>query len=425
MSKRRIHPPEFKAQVALDALCSKSSLAEVAARYELHPVQVCQWKQQALKRLPDIFRHGESPGGLQAVENLNDQVDKLERANAVLVNELQWLKKKFLSSDQPILRSLLEPGHPGISLRRQCKLLGATRSSYYYHPVDPLRKSSQLVRFIDLLCGNNPAISGRCLLGQLQAHGFSICKNHLHRLLCRLGFAPFERNLTKVMRDHLVQAPSPFLKQEAFDREGEQWILDIAYWPTPRVDLFAALLVDATSRTCLAMGLSDRLSSDLVKDLLRVGMETHPLPFLLRSETWLPFLSSRCLNALKQAGISLVRPLWLDQLKGSGRATALAPLWSSLKQWAGTLRSTHSQASEEWILQQAIRQANGMVLSQEGYGKGLLPQGANRGGMCGDVINDRSMAVEQKCFKARSFLTPAWPLAPGALKGSTRLRTIG
>ena len=158
MSKRRIHPPEFKAQVALDALCSNNSLAEVAARYELHPVQVCQWKQQALKRLPEVFRHGESPGGPQGVENLNQQVDKLERANAVLVNELQWLKKKFHSSDQLILRSLLEPGHPGISLRRQCKLLGATRSSYYYHPVDPLRKSSQIVRLIDLLCGNNPAI---------------------------------------------------------------------------------------------------------------------------------------------------------------------------------------------------------------------------------------------------------------------------
>jgi putative transposase len=424
MPKRRNHPPEFKAQVALDALCSNTSLAEVAARYALHPVQVCQWKQQALKRLPDLFRHGDSAVGQQALANLNQQLDQLQRENASLSNELQWLKKKFHSYDQLILRSLLEPGHPCISLRRQCNLLGATRSSFYYHPKNSLYKSSQVVRLIDHLCAADPAISGRCLLAQLHAHGFPICKGSLHRLLCRLGFAPFERKLTKELRPRLAQATSLFLRQEDFDREGEQWILDIAYWPTPQVDLFAALLVDARSQACLAMGLSDRLTSDLVTDLLRVAMETHPLPFLLRCETLLPYLSSRCLSALKQAGISFVRPLWLDQLEGSGRATALAPLWSSLKQSAQTLRSVHSQASEEWILHQAILFGHRMVHSPETCGKNSSAEGGDWGSMHWQAVNDPAMVASQMCFKGRSFLTSTWPSPSGCLSGATGLRTI-
>lgn len=93
MPKRRTHPPEFKARVALDALCSKKTLAELAASYELHPVQVCQWKQQALKRLPDLFRHLDHEDGDYSTESLSQQLAGLERANASLVNEIQWLKK--------------------------------------------------------------------------------------------------------------------------------------------------------------------------------------------------------------------------------------------------------------------------------------------------------------------------------------------
>ena len=51
-SKRRNHSPEFKTQVALQALNGQKTLAEIADIYEVHPVQVCQWKQQLVKRLP-------------------------------------------------------------------------------------------------------------------------------------------------------------------------------------------------------------------------------------------------------------------------------------------------------------------------------------------------------------------------------------
>lgn len=43
--------------------------------------------------------------------------------------ELEWLKKRLLLSSEA-KRRLIEPGHPDLSLRRQCELLGLNRSTW-------------------------------------------------------------------------------------------------------------------------------------------------------------------------------------------------------------------------------------------------------------------------------------------------------
>jgi putative transposase len=374
MAKRRIHTPEFKAQVALDALSSKKTLAEIAADYKLHPVQVCQWKRQAAKHLADIFRHPNSTFCAEATESLSHQLTQLEQTNTTLRGELDWLKKKFYSYDQPMLRSLLEPDHQCISLRQQCKLIGVTRSSYYYHPVIIGSKRRELAHLIDRLCEENPYISGRSMLANLHSQGQDICKNQLQRLLCCMGFAPFERKLIKQFGHRVEQVPALPMLQEDKPRAGEQWIVDIAYWPAQKMDQFAALLVDACSMKCLSWGLADSLSPDLVTSVLRVAMEKHPLPLILRSETFLPYLSQRCLGSLQQEGISLARPLWLNRMEGSGRATVLTPIWTALKQWAQSLQTGQSQANEECLLHQAISHHNGVLNSQARKGKTLPGQ---------------------------------------------------
>ena len=55
MRSRRKFSPEFKAKVALDALASELSLAELAARHDIHPNLIQQWKRQAKQNLPDLF----------------------------------------------------------------------------------------------------------------------------------------------------------------------------------------------------------------------------------------------------------------------------------------------------------------------------------------------------------------------------------
>lgn len=53
--KRNRYSAEFKAKVAREALKEEATIAEIAARFNIHPNQVSDWKRQALEGLADIF----------------------------------------------------------------------------------------------------------------------------------------------------------------------------------------------------------------------------------------------------------------------------------------------------------------------------------------------------------------------------------
>jgi len=43
--KRRVHPPEFKAKVGLEALGGMKTINQIAQEHGVHPIQVGQWKR--------------------------------------------------------------------------------------------------------------------------------------------------------------------------------------------------------------------------------------------------------------------------------------------------------------------------------------------------------------------------------------------
>ncbi len=59
MSKgRRKHSPAFKAKVALEAVKGQETVAQVAARYEVHPGQIQAWKKALTEGAAGVFGHG-------------------------------------------------------------------------------------------------------------------------------------------------------------------------------------------------------------------------------------------------------------------------------------------------------------------------------------------------------------------------------
>lgn len=52
---RRNHGAAFKAKVALEAIKGEQTLVELAARFQVHPNQITEWKKQLLDRAPEIF----------------------------------------------------------------------------------------------------------------------------------------------------------------------------------------------------------------------------------------------------------------------------------------------------------------------------------------------------------------------------------
>ena len=91
--KRKSHSPEFKAKVALEAVCSSMTANQIASKYEVHAVQVSQWKKELLANLATVFE------GKRSSKPSDEQEDpaKLYEQIGRLKVENDWLKKK---SDQ-------------------------------------------------------------------------------------------------------------------------------------------------------------------------------------------------------------------------------------------------------------------------------------------------------------------------------------
>jgi putative transposase len=353
-SKRRNHSPEFKTQVALQALNGQKTLAEIANIYEVHPVQVCQWKQQLVTRLPEVYRQLNTSSCNEALFKIKHDLAKLEVTNDKLNQEIDWLKKNFYSFNQNTLRSVTEPDNPRISLRRQCELLGITRSGYYYRHRPTKQKLLDIMHLIDRFCENNASASYPTLIKHLQANNHLVSKSSLHNQLCSMGFAAFERKLIKFISEGLVQIPFFPLHKEEAEMMEEQWIFDINYWPCSDSARYAALLVDSRTQRCLAWGLSDSLTSKLAIEVFKVALDKHPLPLILRSESYLPLLNIYFVRLLESKAISFMGPCWISQHKGPGRSTLLSPLWKSLKEQVRDLQLSYAESNAEWLLTKVI-----------------------------------------------------------------------
>jgi transposase/putative transposase len=56
--KRRRHDPEFKARVALEAIKGIKTIQEIAKDFDIHPVQVSEWKKTMANNAASVFGTG-------------------------------------------------------------------------------------------------------------------------------------------------------------------------------------------------------------------------------------------------------------------------------------------------------------------------------------------------------------------------------
>jgi transposase len=88
-AKRKRYTGAFKAKVGLEALMGIKTIGQIAREYEIHPVQVTQWKGVIRDRLPELFESPATRGqdNEQVVSQLHEKIGQLSV-------EVDWLKKK-------------------------------------------------------------------------------------------------------------------------------------------------------------------------------------------------------------------------------------------------------------------------------------------------------------------------------------------
>jgi transposase-like protein len=89
--KRKVHTPELKAKVGLEAMRGVKTITEVAQAYGVHPQLVGQWKKEILESAGALF---ETKRGPKRAEDKSGE-DRLYSEIGRLKMENDWLKKKL------------------------------------------------------------------------------------------------------------------------------------------------------------------------------------------------------------------------------------------------------------------------------------------------------------------------------------------
>lgn len=90
-TSRRKFTADFKAKVVLEAFKERSTIEELAHKYELHPTQINTWKREALANMASVFGSDKSEtaaGNEQQTQQLYAQIGQLKVEN-------DFLKKKL------------------------------------------------------------------------------------------------------------------------------------------------------------------------------------------------------------------------------------------------------------------------------------------------------------------------------------------
>lgn len=92
--QQRTFSPQEKAMVALAAIKSDKTVAQISSSYQIHPTQIGLWKKQATDNLAELFKDNRKKEKQKEFDQ-QTELDNLYKIISQRDIELDWLKKKL------------------------------------------------------------------------------------------------------------------------------------------------------------------------------------------------------------------------------------------------------------------------------------------------------------------------------------------
>jgi putative transposase len=224
------------------------------------------------------------------------------------------------------MRLLVEPGHPRLSVRRQCELLGLSRSSLYYEPAAETAANLRLMRLIDREYTAHPFLGSRRMTKWLMERGESVNRKRVRRLMRVMGLeAIYPRpKLSAAGRGHRIY---PYLLRDVrIERPDQVWSTDITYVPLARGFMYLAAIIDWFSRYVLAWRLSNTLDGSFCLEMLEEAL-SRGRPEVFNTDQGVQFTAAAWTGRLESAGVAV-------SMDGKGRCldnVFVERLWRTVK----------------------------------------------------------------------------------------------
>lgn len=222
---------------------------------------------------------------------------------------------------------MIDPGHPALSVARQCGLIGLSRSSFYYRPVNDNRSDLALMELIDRQFLETPCYGSRRMTAVLRRAGHAVNRKRVRRLMGVMDLQVIwqKPNTSKAHPAHKVY---PYLLRElVIDRPNQVWATDITFIPMPRGFLYLVAIMDWFSRKVLSWRLSNTMEADFCIEALEEALSRYGKPEIFNSDQGSQFTSAAFTGVLTDAGVKI-------SMDGKGRCidnVFVERLWRSLK----------------------------------------------------------------------------------------------
>lgn len=221
---------------------------------------------------------------------------------------------------------MVEPKHRKLSLVRQSRLLGVSRSALYYQPAGPSAYELELMALMDRQYLKTPFYGSRRMKAWLEAEGHVVNRKRVARLMRLMG-------LEAIYQRPKTSQPAPghqvfpyLLRNLAVARSNQVWAADITYIPMRRGFLYLVAIMDWHSRFVLDWRLSISLEVEFCLSALGEAL-SKAQPEIFNTDQGSQFTSQRFTGMLLKRGIRV-------SMDGKGRCmdnVFVERLWRSLK----------------------------------------------------------------------------------------------
>jgi putative transposase len=223
----------------------------------------------------------------------------------------------------------MDKGHPKISMRKQCELLGVARSTADYQPAVEDPEDIRIKRLLDEIYLIDPCLGSRRLVTVLERdHGVKVNRKRLDRLRREMGHeAIWCKPRTSIPDDGHRKYPY-LLRKLAIERTDQVWCADITYVPMPRGHAYLCAVMDWYSRKVLGWSLSNTMGTGLCLEALEMAVgSTSKVPEIFNTDQGCQFTSEEWTGRLLEHGVKISmdgKGRWMDNV-------FIERLWRSVK----------------------------------------------------------------------------------------------
>ena len=224
-----------------------------------------------------------------------------------------------------------------MSVRRQCELLGLSRSSLYYEPGGEAAEDLRLMRLIDEQYTARPFYGSRRMTIWLNERREGVNRKRVQRLMRVMGLEAIypKPRLSTAGKGHRIY---PYLLRGVkVVRPDQVWSTDITYVPMASGFMYLAAVIDWFSRYVITWRLSNTLDGAFCLEMLEEALRSGK-PEVFNTDQGVQFTAAAFTGRLESAGVAV-------SMDGRGRAldnVFVERLWRSVKYEAIYIRGYES-----------------------------------------------------------------------------------